>query len=659
MARFNEQRAINDIRLLALDMIKEAGSGHPGIALDAAPIMYTLFMKHLNYDIERKNWANRDRFILSAGHASALLYATGFYLSNDYSIVDLHNFRKLDSNTPGHPEYNLKNRVEMTTGPLGQGIATAVGMAIAEKHLEATYNVDGKKGATLFDYNIFVLCSDGDMMEGISYEAASLAGTLNLDNLIIIYDRNNISLDGNTDKTFQEDVELRFSAMGFDVFEVRDGEKVKEIDKAINQAIKSDRPSLIIVDTIIGIYSKYEDTNKIHSKLDSEDLEQIKEQLKSEGSFNYNKENMTMARTTLKNRLSGMYTNWYHEYEKFVNISNEETVDSLNSIINDEKITLQLDKVIDISKLFIDKALTDVNYQIMNVIAAFIPSFIGGSADVVNSTKTYLKTKKDFNSEDYTGKNIYFGVREQAMGAILNGLALTNLTPFGSTFLTFSDYLKPSIRNTCLMKLPVTYIFTHDSYLIGEDGATHQPIEQLGTLRMIPNLTVYRPCDYQELIGSWNLILKNNKPSALVLSKFHTKAVENSSYDQVQNGAYIVSEVKNALDLIIIATGSEVPLALRIKEELLKNYIEARVVSMPSVELFLKQDESYQNQILPKGYRRVVIEFSNDPIFYQFVDNKNDLINICHFGKSGTKDELAQDFNLDIASIVIRIKNSL
>lgn len=659
MARFNEQRAINDIRLLALDMIKEAGSGHPGIVLDAAPIMYTLFMKHLNYDLERKNWANRDRFVLSAGHASALLYATGFYLSNDYSIVDLHNYRKLDSNTPGHPEYNLKTRVEVTTGPLGQGLATAVGMAMAEKHLESTFNIEGKKGATLFDYNVFVLCSDGDMMEGISYEAASLAGTLNLDNLIVIYDKNNISLDGNTDKTFTEDVAERFEAMGFDIFEVNDGEKVKEIDKAINLALKSDKPSLIIVNTVIGIYSKYEDTNKIHSKLEDEDLEQIREQLKGQGSFLYDKDNMTMARSTLKNRLSGMYTNWYHEYENFVARSSEDKQEALNSIINDEKITLQLDKVIDISKLFIDKALTDVNYQVMNVISAFVPGFIGGSADVVNSTKTYLKGKKDFSSEDYTGKNIYFGVREHAMGAILNGLALSNLKPFGSTFLTFSDYLKPSIRNTCLMKLPVTYIFTHDTYLIGEDGATHQPIEQLGTLRMIPNLTVYRPCDYQELIGSWNLILKNNKPSALILSKFHTKALEFSSHESVKYGAYIVSEVKNALDLIIIATGSEVPLAIRIKEELLKNYIEARVVSMPSVELFSKQDENYKEQILPKAYRKIAIEFSNDPIFYQFLDNKNDLININHFGKSGSKDELAQDFDLDIASIVIKIKNLL
>lgn len=659
MAKFNEKRAINDIRLLALDMINEAGSGHPGVALGAAPTIYTLFMKHLNYDLERKNWINRDRFVLSAGHASSLLYAIGFYLTDDYSIVDLHNYRRLDSLTPGHPEYNIKTRVEMTTGPLGQGLATAVGMAMASKHLASIYNTEGKKGATIFDYNVFAFCSDGDMMEGISYEAASLAGTLNLDNLIVIYDKNNISLDGNTDKTFQEDVAERFYAMGFDVFEVADGEKVKEIDKAINSALKSDKPSLIIVNTVIGIYSKYEDTNKIHARLEKDDLEAIREQLKGNLAFGYDKDNMTLARANLKTRLSGLYTDWYHEYEKFCSNTSSEKQEALNSIINDEKITLQLDKVIDMSKLFVDKALTDVNYQVMNVIAAFIPNFIGGSSDVVNSTKTYLKAKGDFNSENYSGKNIYFGVREHAMGAILNGLALSNLKPFGSTFLTFSDYLKPALRLSCLMKLPVTYIFTHDTFLIGQDGATHQPIEQLAMLRSTPNLTVYRPCDYRELIGSWNMILKTNKPSALILSKFHTKALEFSSHEHVKYGAYIVSEVKNALDLIIIATGSEVPLAIRIKEELLKNYIEARVVSMPSVELFLKQDENYQEQILPKGYRRIVIEFSNDSKFYQFLNSPNDFIGINSFGKSGTTDELAQDFDLDIASIVIKIKNML
>ena len=656
MSKYDEKRAINDIRLLALDMINEAGSGHPGIALGAAPILYTLFKNHLNFDLERKDWINRDRFVLSAGHGSALLYATLFYLTDDYNMVDLRNFRKLDSMTPGHPEYDINHRIETTTGPLGQGFANAVGMAIASKYLGSIYN---DKNATLFDNYVYVLCGDGDLMEGISYEAASIAGNLELDNLIVLYDSNNISLDGNISKTFTDDIGERFLSQGWNVLSVKDGEKVKDIDKAINTAKKNTGPTLIIINTTIGKYSKYENTNKIHGKLEKEDLEGIREKLGWQGDFMYDKDNMLMCRAIVKNRVASLYASWYSEYETFVNNNEDEEVEKLNAIINNEKIALQLDKVIDTSKLFVDKSLRDINYQIMNVISAFVPNFVGGSADLVNSTKTYLKNKGDFSSDNYSGKNIFYGVREHVMGAISNGLALSNLRPFASTFLVFSDYLKPSIRLSAMMNLPVTYIFTHDTFLIGEDGMTHQPIEQLGDLRSIPNLQVFRPADYKELIGSWNIILRSAKPSVLVLSKYHVPALEFTSVDEVRNGAYIVSEVKNALDVILIATGSEVALAMKVKEELLKNYIEARVVSMPNVELFLKQEESYKEQILPKGYRKIVIEFSNDSNMYRFVNNDTDLINIRTFGKSGNKEELSLEYELDIASIVIKIKNLL
>lgn len=656
MSKYDEKRAINDIRLLALDMINEAGSGHPGIALGAAPILYTLFKNHLNFDLERKDWINRDRFVLSAGHGSALLYATLFYLTDDYNMVDLRNFRKLDSMTPGHPEYDINHRIETTTGPLGQGFANAVGMAIASKYLGSIYN---DKNATLFDNYVYVLCGDGDLMEGISYEAASIAGNLELDNLIVLYDSNNISLDGNISKTFTDDIGERFLSQGWNVLSVKDGEKVKDIDKAINTAKKNTGPTLIIINTTIGKYSKYENTNKIHGKLEKEDLEGIREKLGWQGDFMYDKDNMLMCRAIVKNRVASLYASWYSEYETFVNNNEDEEVEKLNAIINNEKIALQLDKVIDTSKLFVDKSLRDINYQIMNVISAFVPNFVGGSADLVNSTKTYLKNKGDFSSDNYSGKNIFYGVREHVMGAISNGLALSNLRPFASTFLVFSDYLKPSIRLSAMMNLPVTYIFTHDTFLIGEDGMTHQPIEQLGDLRSIPNLQVFRPADYKELIGSWNIILRSAKPSVLVLSKYHVPALEFTSVDEVRNGAYIVSEVKNSLDVILIATGSEVALAMKVKEELLKNYIEARVVSMPNVELFLKQEESYKEQILPKGYRKIVIEFSNDPNMYRFVNNDTDLINIRNFGRSGNKEELSLEYELDIASIVIKIKNLL
>lgn len=656
MKKFDDKRAINDIRLLALDMINEAGSGHPGIALGAAPILYTLFKNHLQFDLERKDWINRDRFVLSAGHASSLLYATLFYLLDDYSIIDLHNFRKLDSATPGHPEYDLLHRIETTTGPLGQGIANAVGMAIAGKFLDANFS---NKNSSIFDYNVYALCSDGDFMEGISYEAASLAGTLELDNLILLYDSNNISFDGKLSKTFTEDVSERFIAMGWNVITVKDGEKIKEIDKAINNATKNDGPTLIIINTILGKYSKYENTNKIHGRLEKEDLDEIRYQLDGQGNFMYDKDNMLFARALVKNRVESLYASWYNEYETFISNNDDDKVEELNNIINNEKISLQLDKVIDTDKLFKNKSLRDINYQIMNVISTFVPNFIGGSADLVNSTKTYLKNKEDFSCDNYSGRNIFYGVREHAMGAISNGLALCNLRPFASTFLTFSDYLKPAIRLSAIMEVPVTYIFTHDTFLIGEDGITHQPIEQLGDLRSIPNLEVFRPADYKELIGSWNIILKNSKPSAIILSKFCVPPLEFSSCEEVRNGAYIVSEVKNSLDVIIIATGSEVALALKVKEELLKNYIEARVVSMPNVNLFLKQEENYKNQILPSGYRTFVIEFSNDSLMYRFVNNDSDVINIRNFGKSANKEELSLEYELDIASIVIKIKNSL
>lgn len=657
MAKLNEKKIVNDIRLMALDMIDNANSGHPGMVLSAAPIMYALFAHHLNFDLERTDHCNRDRFILSAGHGSALLYSTLFATCNTFDIEDLKTFRKLNSVCPGHPEYDLSHRIETTSGLLGQGFANAVGMAIAEKYLEANFN---SKKNELFNYKVYVLCGDGDLMEGISYESASLAGTLKLDNLIVLYDANNICLDGTIDKTFDESVAERFEALGWEVLEVKNGESIKEIDNAIEKAKKSKKPVLIGVNTVIGKYSKYEGTNKVHgSPLEKEDLENVREQLGGLGKFTYDKENMKMYRKYIKERCENNYSNWYLEYENYKETHNEEEVEVLNSIIKNEDVILQLDKVVDTSKIFQDKTMRDINYQIMNVISAFVPSFVGGSADLVSSTKTYLKKQGDFSKDNYKGKNISFGVREHAMGAILNGMALSNLRVFGSTFLMFSDYMKPAIRMSALMNLPVTYIFTHDNFTIGQDGPTHQPIEQLGTLRSIPNLNVYRPADYKELIASWNLILSSGKPSALVIPRNHVDTLEHTSMKGVKYGGYIVSEVTNKLDLILISSGEELNLAMKLKEELLKNYIEVRVVSMPNLNLFLKQEESYKEQVFPKGYRKMVLEFSNDANYYRFVDNDSDIINVNKYLKSATKEELLSDNELDITSLVIRIKNSL
>ena len=655
--KLNEKRMVNDIRLLALDMINNAGSGHPGIALGCAPILYTLFTYHLKFDLERKNWCNRDRFVMSAGHGSALLYATQFYCMDDFDIDELKSYRKIASPTSGHPEYDLNHRIEMTTGPLGQGLATAVGMAIGEKYLASTFN---RKKNKIFDYKVYCLCSDGDLMEGISYEAASLAGNLNLDNLIVLYDCNEVCADGNTDKTFIDDISDRFSSMNWEVLHVKNGNSVGDISNAIEKAKKGKRPVIIKIDTIIGEYSKYAGTSKVHSGvLEEEDLNNIRTVLKGEKAFTYSESDRNNLLKFIKEGTEDYYREWYSEYEMYIANSTDSEKDAINMIIENESISLDLSAVIDTSKIFEDKTMRDINYQIMNVIGTFLPNFIGGSADLFCSTKTYLKGKKEFSINDYSGRNIYFGVREHAMAAIANGLALSNIRPFLSTFLTFSDYMKPAIRLSAMMNLPITYIFSHDSIRVGEDGPTHQPIEQLGMLRSIPNFTVYRPCDYKELIGSWTSILKEGKPAALILPRGHNETMKYTSPNKVMRGGYIISEVKTRLDLIIIATGSEVELAMSIKEELLKNYIEARVVSMPNMNLFLKQDKDYQEQVLPTGYRGMVIELSNDANWYRFISSDDDFIGINKFGKSGSAEDIMTYFELDISDIIIKIKNNL
>ena len=656
MSKYNEKKMVDEIRLLALDMINNAKSGHPGIALSGAPMLYTLFANHMVFDLNNPNWCNRDRFILSAGHASALLYATLYATTEDFTIEELKKFRKMNSITPGHPTLNLSKRIEATTGALGQGFATAVGMAIAEKYLEEKYNT---KKLNLFNYNIYCLCSDGDLMEGISYEAASFAGENNLDNLIILYDANKTTLDGSLDKEYNTRIANMYVALGWEVFSIKDGNKVSEIDKALDAANKSKKPALIVVNTVIGKYSEYENTHKIHSKLDEEDLGQIRIKLKGNEPFCIDEDNLEQLRSNVKKRNASAYEDWYEDYKTYTENLNDKELDALNEYLNDEEILLNLDKVIDKEKLFLDKPMRDINFQVMNVISAFIDRFIGGSADVSTSTRTYLKNGGNFGPKNYKGKNIQFGVRENAMGAMLNGIALTNFRCFGSTYLTFADYLKPSIRNTAIMNLPVTYIFTHDTILIGPDGVTHQPVEQLAMLRSIPNLDVYRPCDYKELIGSWNLILKNKRPAALIVSKNPTESYKYTSIDETSLGGYVISEVKNRLDLILIASGSEVTLAMKIKQELLKNFIEARIVSMPNINDFFKQSKEYQNQVLPKGYKRMVLEFSNDPTLYRLVKNEEDIINVNTFGKSGSPEEVLSEFELDISSIIIKIKNNL
>lgn len=613
-------KVINSIKGLSIDMINKAGSGHPGVALGAAPIIYTLYSRHLNIDLEDDKWINRDRFVLSGGHASALLYSMLFYVGY-LSLEDLKNFRRINSKTPGHPEIETRG-VDISTGPLGQGIANGVGMAIAEKYYENTLSKD-------IDYYTYVMCGDGDLMEGISYEATSLAGTLNLNKLILLYDSNNVSLDGNTNLTFNEDIRKRFESINWNYIKVLNGNDINEIDRAISIAKISDKPTIIEINTIIGEGSMYEGTNKVHgTPLTDEDIANLKVKLNlSQVPFDVDMNLVYEFRNHIKNRC---------KQKKLIN-KEEENVD-VYSLTNNfyEKI---------------DEPLRVTNGKIMNLLSNELKYFIGGSADVSLSTKTLLLEKGIFSKDNYAGRNIYYGVREHAMGAISNGIASCGIRTFNSTFLSFSDYLKPAIRMSALMNLPVTYIFTHDSITIGSDGATHQPIEHLSMLRNIPNLIVFRPADANEILGSWNEILTHNYPSALVLSRNSSPLLEGSDAKKVNRGAYIVRNEKNRLNAIIIATGAEVSMALNIADDLEKYGINIRVVSMPSMELFEENEEDYKETIIPTGYKTIVIEYASSSDWYRYVRGEKYLININNFGKSGTKEEILEYYELDYESV--------
>lgn len=648
----NDEKIISAIKALSIAEISKAKSGHPGIALGAAPMLYTLYSKHMNIDVTDDKWINRDRFVMSAGHGSSLLYAVLYMSGFDLSIKDLKNFRQLDSITPGHPEVGITPGVDCSTGPLGQGIATGVGMAAAEKYLSNKFN-------NLLDYKVYVLCGEGDLMEGISYEACSLAGTLSLGNLIVLYDSNNVTLDADAKKSFNEDILKRFDAMGWHTDLVADGNNPILIDMAISKAKRrTDKPSFIQIKTTIGKDSLLQGTNKVHgSPLTKEDIRQLKDKLKLDNDLF---SNISQLRKDMANfiriRVSHDKKTWDTKYNAFINTCGEETKRFLES--------LREDKRYDITRLFKDKSFGDdelrkINGQIMNVIADSYPSFLGGSADVSSSTKTYLNNFADFSKDNYGGKNFFFGVREHAMGAFINGLSLSGLRPFCSTFLAFSDYLKPSIRMASLMNLPSTFVFTHDSVMVGEDGPTHQPVEQLAMLRSIPNHYVYRPCDANEIIGSWQTILNNDKPSSIVLARGKCPNLDVTDALSVKKGAYIIRKEKKKLYAIIIATGSEVALALSIAEKLSLKGMEIRVVSMPCMRLFEEQPKTYQEEILPIGYKTFVIEKSSKFGWHKYVYNDKYIMGIDEFGYSGKQEDVLEKLKLDDDSITKRIEKLL
>ncbi len=644
----NERKIINNIKALALDMIDNAKSGHPGITLGMTSTLYTLYAKHLKFDNKNPSWLNRDRLVLSAGHVVPVVYSILFLADFDLKIEDLKRLRRLGSITPGHPEIGITPGIDCTTGPLGQGVASAVGLAIGERYLNNFY-----KKNNLFDYYTYLLCSDGDLMEGLSYEAFSLASTLKLNKLIAIYDSNQITLDGRASQSFTEDVERRFQALNFHIIHVKDGENLNSLDRAINKAKShQDYPTIIIVHTTIGKDSVKEGTNLVHgSPLDQEDLVSIKEKFAVHNvPFAVSEDAVKDFREMINNRLENVYHNWYKKYEHL----DENIKTDIDKIHNRELVFDLINLTYELPE-DLKESTREASGFILNQVSKEFPLLIGGSADLSTSTKTYLKEEKDFSSYNYSGRNIWFGVREHAMGGVMNGIALAGLRPFGSTFLAFADYLKPALRMSCLMNLPVIYIFSHDSVTVGEDGPTHQPVEQLVSLRSTPNLTVFRPADLNETIGSYKKLLMMNTPTALILGRNRVKIQKLTSSIEVEKGAYIVKKEEKEDFTTIITCGEELEYVLEAVDNLLSKGYGIRVVSMPSIELFNKQSLTYREKILPIEKKIIAIELGSSYSWHQFTKPEN-IIGIDQFGFSGKKDEILEKFGFDSKSLEEKIE---
>ena len=613
-----EKKCIDAIRFLSIDMVQKANSGHPGAPMSLAPLAFALWKDHLNFNPDDPDWVNRDRFILSAGHASALLYSMLHLTGYDLTIDDLKNFRQYGSKTPGHPENTITNGVEATTGPLGQGFSNGVGMAIAAKKINA---YDKRFG----NHYIYSIVSDGDLMEGISSEAASLAGTLNLENIIYIYDSNKISIEGSTDKAFTENVKLRFESYNWDVIEIDNSENYIDISKGISEAKKSSNPSLIILKSKIGFGSP----NKFNSeKAHGEALGEEEVKL-TRNNLNWNYEPFEIP-----NEIYSYFSEIVEKKKNNYNLSEQSKLSYPELDIDDN----WLNNVIKNAPP--DSISTrDASGKVLNAIASQTNLFFGGSADLAGSTKTLINSSASINSSDFSGLNMHYGVREHAMAAINNGISLYGpFIPYGGTFLIFSDYMRNSIRLSALSKLQVLYILTHDSIGLGEDGPTHQPISQLMSLRLIPNLNVYRPADYFETIYCYKKALElTNTPSSLVLSRQSLPTLEIENYDDIEKGAYILKKEIDGqdIDLILIGTGSEVSICLEASKKLKKENVNVRVVSMPCWELFEQQSEEYKNKVLPKNVdNKISVEAGTTIGWSQYVGNYGASIGINDFGES-------------------------
>lgn len=643
-----DQAGVDSLRFMSIDMIEKAMSGHPGITIDAAPMAYVLWEKFLNFNPNDPKWLNRDRFILSAGHGSALLYSLLHFNKYNVTLDDIKNFRQLNSKTPGHPEYGHTDGVDATTGPLGQGLGMAVGMAMAEAHLAARYN---KPNYPLFDHYTYALVGDGDLMEGISQEAINIAGDKGLRKLIVLYDSNDISLDGPLSLSTNEREKTRFEAAGWDYLKVADGNNLDDISKAIAMAKTTDKPTLIEIKTIIGYNTPDAGTNKVHgSALGEANVAAARK------AYNWNYQPFEYP-DGVEDRFGQYVDGKKDAYDAWKQLAGKYAADYPEEYKQLTATELDTSAVKDDYENGSEIATRVVGNDVLQELAAKNPQLWGGAADLFSSNKTDLKNDGIFAKDNYAGRNVYFGVREFGMAAAVNGINLHGGSrAYGSTFMVFSDYMKAAIRLAALQHLPSIFIFSHDSLAVGEDGPTHEPIEQLAMFRTIPNVQVFRPADAHEAVAAWKVIAKTtDKPSIVIESRQKLPVLAETENVAVDRGAYIVSPAKTSTpDGILMATGSEVQLALAAKKQLeaAGNY-DIQVVSMPSMERFNLQPDEYKNKVLPKTVRkRLAIEMGNTGLWYKYVGLDGKVIGVDTFGKSGKGPEVIKDFGFTVDHVV-------
>ncbi len=649
--------AINTLRMLSAEQVEKAKSGHPGLPLGAAPMAYTLWSKIMKHNPKNPKWVDRDRFILSAGHGSALIYSLLHLFDYGLEMDDLKNFRQLDSKTPGHPEFGHTVGVEATTGPLGQGIANGVGMAMAEAHLAAKFNTEDIK---LIDHYTYILSGDGCLMEGVSNEAASLAGSLGLGKLIVLYDSNSITIEGRTELAFHESVRGRFEALGWSTLLVEDGNDIEKINEAIELAKKDEKPTLIEIRTEIGYGTLKQGKASAHGEpLGAESMDYLKNHIGwNNDMFHVSEEVREHMKSLVKKGVNEEEV-WNAKYEEYKN-KYPELAKEFESWINMELPMdyLQSEEFWSFEK---DMATREASGILINRIADKVPNLFGGSADLAPSNKTNMKNRESFSSENYEGSNIHFGVREHGMAAALNGMMLHGgVRPYGGTFFIFSDYMKPSMRLSSLMNLPVTYVLTHDSIGVGEDGPTHQPIEQLAIFRAQPNFITFRPADARETAAGWYTALtRKNSPVGLVLTRQTLPQLDGTGKDALKGG-YVVRKEKGNLDIILIGTGSEVQLCYEAAKVLEEKGIGARVVSMPSMELFEEQSEEYKMSVLPKHItKRVAVEAGSSFGWHKYTGFEGKIISIDSFGASAPANQLFNKFNLTLENVINVIEELL